>query len=507
MLLFPYKQSSTATRSPALVLLLAIVLAVIFGLLLALGIYPIIIILILLVLGPLLVVYPKLGLWVSIVGALVFAGLIDLYFPALRPLKWGVTILTIALLTISLSIAFLTPVIPRNLSKSPPSLMMWILGFVLFVVFSSLLNWGGFSSLSVGLKGYFQVWGLLFVVYYLIKDEQDAAKLMRFLLILGLIQLPFVLHQFIVLVPKRSGLLAAEHNIVAVDIVAGTFGGSMSGGGRSSSLALLIAVCITMLLASWRAHLTSMRRMTFISLILFLPLLLNEAKIIVVLLPIMLFLLFYDRILTNPFRFIAGLGITSLLLSALFATYLLLPGAQPAGGRSLESVYRQTLEYNVGRLGYGGLALNRLTVYKFWFSEHLQLGSVANLLIGHGPGQTNDGSAILSNSLSTTRYPGYGIGLTGFSAMLWEIGLMGTGMAMALLLSAYRLGEKLAKHWLNTAHWPLIKAAQIAMPLFGINLFHNNFFIVDLSYQALFVLLVSYLLVMSRFIKKPFESK
>ena len=498
---FPYTQSSSIKRSSVWIWLPAIILASFFGSLLALGIYPVIIILVLLVLGPLLVVYPKIGLWVSIIGALVFAGLIDLYFPALRPIKWVVTILSIALLIVSTSSSFLTLTSSPKSFKHPPSLMLWILGFVMCVVFSSLFNWGGLSSLSVGLKGYFQVWGLLFVIYFLIKDEKEAAKLMRFLLILGLIQLPFVLHQFIVLVPKRSGLIAAEHNIVAVDIVAGTFGGSMSGGGRSSSLALLIVVCVTLILASWREGLIGIRRMAVTSFILFLPLLLNEAKIIVVLLPVVMLLLFYDRILTNPFKFIAGLGITSMLLSALFAAYLLLPGAQPAGGRSIESVYRQTLEYNVGRLGYGGLALNRLTVYKFWFDEHMHVGSAANLLIGHGPGQTNDGSAILSNSLSTTRYPGYGIGLTGFSAMLWEIGLIGTGIALTILFSAYRLGDKLAKQWRNTSQWPLIKAAQISMPLFGISLLHNNFFIVDLSYQALFILLVSYLLVMSRFAK------
>jgi len=473
------------------------------GVTLALGIYPVTIVLLALLAGLALIAFPDAGIWVVIVGALVAAGLIDLYMPSLRPLVWGLSLLSMGMAGIALIKALFGQVRNRTVAKEEAELAICALIFVLCAIFSSLANWHGISGFLVGLKGYFQVWGLLVAIYFLTKDELDARRLISFFLLLGILQFPFVLHQFLVLAPQRSGIVFAEHGIVAGDIVTGTFGGSMMGGGRSSNLALLCVFSVTIMLAQWRSGLITTGRAVLATLFLLFPMFLSEAKLFLVLLPIALFLLFRDRILRDPLKAIAGTVALGALLMAIFFAYSLLPSTKSQGVSSLKEMLHQNIEYNIGKRGYGNLLLNRSTVYLFWFKEHAHSDMLVAALIGHGPGATSGGTALNDDSLAYKRYRGYGIGLTGLSSLLWEVGLLGTAAALAIFFSAYRLGGRLVEQWQGTAHWPALKSSQVAIPFFAVSLLHNNYFVFDLSFQTMLIVILGYLLVMARINKKP----
>jgi hypothetical protein len=469
-------------------------LTLMLGVLLALGLYPIALILIVAALGPLLIVFPRFGLWVAILGSLIVSGLIDLYVPKLRPLTWGLMVLSVGLAVVAFGMHHLR--VTTKVNKSENSMLLpCAVFFVVCATFSALVNWHGIAGAAVGLKGFFQVWGICLAIYYLMEDEIDAGRLIKFLLLLGVLQIPSVLHQFIFLVPLRTGIIAEAHGVEAVDVVAGTFGGAMTAGGRSSSLALLNIICMTILGAYWRAKLISRAKVFLLSGIFMFPLLLNEAKIIVVLIPVALFLLYRDQILRHLFKSLMVASALVLGMLAIFSIYVMLPGETG----SVSDMYNDTVAYNIGNKGYGGLVLNRTTVYPFWFKEQIRSGSAVNMLVGYGPGATNTGSAVMNDSLANKRYAGYGIGLTAISAMLWEVGLLGTSVVLAMFYAAYRLGGKLSKRWEGTVHWPLLKAAEISVPLFAANLIHNNYFVIDLSFQALLMVILGYLLAMSRF--------
>lgn len=472
--------------------------AALIGIALGLGIYPVVIVLLAMLAGLALIAYPAIGVWVVIVGALVAAGLIDLYMPSLKLLVWGLSLLSMGIAGIALIKAFFGQVGTRVATKEGNGLTIWALVFVLCTIFSSLANWHGVSGFLVGLKGYFQVWGLLIAIYYLIKDELDARRLISFFLLLGILQLPFVLHQFLVLVPMRSSDILAAKGVVANDIVAGTFGGAMMGGGRSSSLALLCAVCITLVLAQFRSGMSTAGRAALAIVLFLFPMFISEAKIFPVLLPIAMFLLFHDRILRNPLKAIVGSAALAMLLMAVFFAYSLLPGAKSQQGSSLQKMLDENIEYNLGKRGYGNYMLNRSTVYPFWFREHAHGDMLMSAVIGHGPGATSGGTVLNNDSLAYKRYRAYGIGLTGLSSLLWEVGLLGTVAVFAMFLSAYRLGGRLVERWQGTSHWPALKAAQIAISLFAANLLHNNYFVFDLSFQTMLIVILGYLLVMAR---------
>ena len=472
--------------------------SVIFGLLLGIQNYFLLFILVILIIGPMLIFFPKLGLWTAIVGTLVVAGLIDLYLPSLSALKWGIPVLSVLLAIFTMVNSFFLEKRKEEVIKEKSRVIIWLLLFIIVSIFSSLANWQGISAFAVGLKGYFQVWGLLFVIYYLYDNEKDAGHLISFFLFLALIQWPFVLHQFFVMVPKRTSIQAAEHGIVAVDVVAGTFGASMNGGGRSPSLALLSMISLSLLLARWKVGLINTKKMVILGCIGIFPLFLNEAKVVIVLMPILVFMIFQDQILKSPIKALLGFAVTCSLLFSILASYLILPGSENEKSFDATDFYHESVDYNIGNRGYGNFLLNRTTVYPFWLKEHMRSDKILELLIGHGPGAGNGGSSIIDSTLATKQYLGYGIGLTSMSRMLWEIGLLGTIIGLILLFSIYKLAGKLSRQWENTNQWPLIKTAQISIPLFVVNLFHNDYFVADLSFQMMFVLILGYILVMSK---------
>lgn len=481
--------------SALLLWLSAIVLSGIFGLTLAFGIYPLTIGFFVLIAGSMLVLKPLAGTWIVIVGSLIFAGVIDLYMPALQPIKW-------ALAGLAMGISFIAYVMKGNVRKKIPkvkfktSLLLFLWLFFAYVILISMFSWHGVGAFLTSFKAYFQVWGVLVAVYYVIDKEIDAARLMKFLLVLGVMQLPFVFHQFFVLIPQRSTEAFALRGMVAADVVAGTFGGTMMGGGRSSSLAMLCVLGITIVLAQFRSGLTSMMRTVILLAIFVLPMFLSEAKLFIVLLPIALFILYKDKLVKDPLKFLIGAIAVLLLLGAIFFAYSLIPGAESQQNMGLEEMWDSNISYNFGDRGYGNALLNRTTVYSFWLHEHLSWAEILHMFFGHGAGETQGGVFVGPDLTLLKKYPGYGIGLTGVSTLLWELGLVGTILVIGIFVSAYKLAGRLFVVWKGTLHEPLIKSAQVGVVLFATSLLHNNYFSFDISYQALFIVVLGYLISM-----------
>lgn len=480
----------------------AIVLSGIFGLTLAFGIYPLTIGFFVLIAGAVLVMKPLAGTWIVIIGSLIFSGLIDLYLPGLQPIKW-------ALAGLSMGVALVAYVFSSNPHKiggnklgPSSSLIFWLWTFFAYVILLSLFNWHGFAKFVTSFKGYFQVWGVLIALYYLVNKEADSRRIVKFILILGVIQLPFVFHQFFVLIPQRTSEEFALRGMVAADVVAGTFGGSMTGGGRSSSLALLCALGITLALSYYREHIWKLKTVLIFLSVFMVPMFFSEAKLFIVLLPVALFLLYKDKLLEDPLKFIFGAIGVLLLLASIFFAYSLIPGADSQQSLSLQDMWDSNVSYNFGDRGYGNLLLNRTTVYAFWVEENFRLTEILHILFGYGAGETQGGVLMHEASELLRKYPGYGISLTGISTILWELGLVGLVIVAMVFISAYKLGSNLLRNSKYPLSKPMINAARISVVLFAISLLHNSYFFFDLSYQSLFVLVFGYLLVMYKISRK-----
>lgn len=467
------------------------------GALLGLSAYPVVVGLLALIAGGAILASPRLAVWVTLVGALCFSGLIELYLPALQQIRWLFSVLSIALVLVAV-LRYLTE--PHQPGRSDPGVVritVLALCFVASVLAASIAAGMSAKEVLVGLKNYFQMWGILTALALFRYEPGQVSRFIRLLAMLALVQMPFVLHQFLVLVPQRSTQAAAEHFVVAVDIVAGTFGGSMAGGGRSTDLAILASIAIVYFFARWKFGQSGLGRTLLLSVIAFSPMLFNEAKLTLVLLPLGLMMLFPHAVLQRPFAALLGVAMTVGVLATIVAVYSVLPGADGQRSKSLESFVEESLAYNIGNKGYGSAVLNRTTVYPFWWQEHARRDDWMGAFFGHGPGSTNQVSSTVTETLATKRYLGYAIGLTGLSTLLWETGLVGAVIFVSLIAYATLHAQRLRRRASSQRWQPELQTVQIGLVMLGVSLLHCNYLAFDLGYQGMFVLLLGYLLAMS----------
>lgn len=477
-------------------LALVLLLASMMGALMGLGAYLPVFALLALIAGGAILLAPRLAVWAALVGALCIAGLIELYLPGLQQVRWLFSLLSIVLMLVA-AVRFLAQPQQRCVAQ-PGGEAVVLLCFVCVacVVAGALAAGMSGAAALVGLKNYFQMWGVLAALALLGYQAAQASQFIRLLAMLALVQMPFVLHQFLVLVPQRSTQAAAERFVVAVDVVAGTFGGSMAGGGRSSDLAILAAIAIVYFFARWKAGQSSLVRAALLSALAFCPMLFNEAKLSLVLIPLGLLLLFPQAVLRRPLTMLMGVGACVGALVGVLALYAALPGADGQRSGSIGRFVEGAMAYNIGQKGYGSAVLNRSTVYGFWWREHARRDDWKGAVFGHGPGASSSASATVSDTLSTTRYSGYAIGLTGVSTLLWDTGLLGTAAFVLLLLAAARQAWRLARDSRLAAWRAELQTAQIGLVFLCVSLLHSNYIAFDLGYQAMMVLLLGYVLAM-----------
>jgi len=319
---------------------------------------------------------PRLAMWVATLGALCVAGLVELYLPGMQVIRWVFSLLSLTLVLIA-AIRYLgNERLPGKTDPGVVRLAVLCLGFVFCTVASAIAVGMSASEAVVAFKNYFQMWGVLCALALFGYTQRQASRFIGVLAGLSLIQMPFVLHQYFVLVPKRSSQAAAEHFVVAVDVVAGTFGGSMAGGGRSSDLAILAALAIVFFFARWKYGKATLGTTLLCSLVAFMPMLFSEAKLSLVLIPLGLFLLFPRAIFERPFAALLGFGALLGVLAVVVVVYANLPGADAQRSTSVQSYVDEALAYNIGNKDYGSGRLNRSTVYSFWWHEHVGRGDL-----------------------------------------------------------------------------------------------------------------------------------
>lgn len=458
-----------------------------------------------------LIASPLVLLWVVLIGGLVLSGVAELYFPSLGQARWGVALAAIALGAASLVFGMWAHrPIPATPTRAWSSIATWSLLFLLIALFSAFLNLGLSFDTVVGLKGYFQVWGILLAFVLLPLRAPSVERTMMFLFWLGLIQLPFILHQHFVLVPQRSGIADAARGMVAQDILVGTFSGSMSGGGAGPAMAVLLLIALTIAIAMWRVGKISFIKLALASIAFFLPLAIGEHKIALVLLPVGLFVVFDDKVRRNPLGAIGLATISGVLLAVLFIVFTLLPRAGSTRLLTPDEYWNEMWSYNAGERGYGNYALNRTTVYPFWAKYHQTAGgSVIQTLVGHGPGSSKDARGGLSeHSLAAERFPGYGIGLTGISGLLWDTGVLGTLAVLGLLVSAYRTVRNLLLQTpTGSVRWANLKGAQAGIAMIGFSFLHNNMFLYEIGFQTMTMLLLGYVAYVERTLAPPFAGR
>ena len=424
----------------------------------------------------------------SIVGGIVVSGLLQLYIPQLQFLRWvfaGSTMLF--LISVVLGAIFI-----KNENHRPfPSLFWWGCLFLFVCVITTSFNWNGLGQVVFGWKGYFQVWGLFFGLSIIQFKPRLFSSIPRTLILISLIQVPIAFQQFLFLVPQREGL--GSFGVVPVDVVAGTFGASLFGGGANAVLSLYQIFIVGGLLALWQRSQLQTIYLVVTSIFLLSPIAINESKVSILYIGLTIFVLFYRDIVFKPLRFLIVMGAMVLILVGLISSYSLMFHASNIDSpmELIEQTYFQNTEN-----GYGKLELNRITSLTFWAAEH---GShnIVQTIFGHGLGESreSDGGVLLNRTVADSHYSGLGIGLTAVSALLWETGVIGLTAIIGLFISAFRLAGKLALDLVEKPYLSgLFSAIQAGLVTFSLSMLHKSFFVFHIGYQVFLMLLLGLLI-------------
>jgi hypothetical protein len=214
------------------------------------------------------------------------------------------------------------------------------------------------------------------------------------------------------------------------------------------------------------------------------PLFIGETKIVLIVLPLTLLVLYRREILNNPAQglmvVVFGTGVV-VVLGAIYLNIM---------GMTLERSIQDSLAYNVGKTGYGPWKLNRTSVLTFWFEKQGWHDPIA-AVFGNGLSAAMDSTT--PPGFLARHYAGMGIGLTAASQLLWEQGAVGFLLLAAVLFGAWRTAGRLAA----TAHEPWVRAdaaaLQAVVPVFLLWLFYRNSLIESVPIQIVFACVLGYL--------------
>lgn len=439
---------------------------------------------------------PHWLLWTAVVGGLFVAGVARLYFPQIQQIRW-LLIPIGALLLVYTALAFRASrqQVPSN---EVPAIIWWAIAFFLVSLVANANSDFDLDRFLVGFKGYFQVWPLLLAIALYPWAASTMDKLPRVILVIAFLQLPFVLHQFFILVPKRVGM---EGGIVAVDIVAGTFGASLEGGGATASLNAFLAIVFAGVLAARENRILSWPQVLVLSTLLLAPMLINMAKVSVFYLLAVLLVVYAGDALKRPSRFLGALA-GSVLLAVILIGAFTLGAPSKSGIKTWQDLIAFTYQYNVADDYVSGTGtMSRARTLGYWFESH-GLHDIRGALFGHGLGFTRvPDREFALRSVVRAELKGMPseinlnqeIGKTGIAAVLWETGIVGVicllGIVASNFLSAGRLARCSSQYPERAA---ALRAAQVGMVIYFITFWHKSGIVYDVVYQTSLVVLIGY---------------
>jgi len=435
-----------------------------------------------LLIGSILLAKPIWNIWMVLFLGLLVVGVLPLWLDFLAAKAvWGVSLLGFLIFLG----AIYRVVTDSSLARTTPTFIWLALAFFLFAVINSIVQWYSAGEFIGGAKRYFQVWGLMFALAWSVADRNQFRRWRMFMLIVALTQLPFAFYELLVLVPKREALAMSLPFLVPIDVVAGTFGASLYSGGSNGDMAAFLIFILAFLLAHYREKTLSRKYLVLLSIPVLAPLFMGETKVVVILLPLTFLVLYRRELIARPHYGVLGLVVGGLLTAAAGYAYLSL------SKKSLDEQIADTLAYNVYNTGYGSSALNRTSVLTFWAEQQGEHDPVS-FVLGNGLGSAHTAASLIPGHVAE-RYPGYGIGLTAASTLLWETGIIGFGLFASIIALAWRCAGRLRR----TADDPAVRAdasaIQVALVLFAFYLFYRASLLETLSFQAVFSALLGYL--------------
>jgi hypothetical protein len=421
--------------------------------------------------------------WFVMIMGLIVTGLAQLYVPQLKYVRYIVPLASGPLLLHGLTDYFTSWT--RSRVQPFPTIMAWAIAFALACLVSALVNLSDPVVALVGIKDYLGMWVFFVCVVFLRWPPNFIKRVAWGLFLIALLQLPFVAQEYLILVPKRMGL---GGGIVPVDIVAGTFGAILEAGGANAVLAAYEVCVVACLLALWKNGALSGLKTVVFSVALLSPMVINQARITALYVPLAFIVVFHRDIAAKPLKFIVAACSMAGLLSILMAALVVGSNSDKVKNSAdlVNLIIEQQTESANQRVGQYS-ELSRWTALTFWAQEHIRANPI-NTLIGHGVGASreNAGAVVGATSLAEKKYGGLRIGYTALSALLWDTGVIGLITVLGMFASAFFTAGSVASYYRGKDKFMtgLFEGMQAGMAVMTLSLAHKDFFVNHLPYQA-----------------------
>lgn len=294
--------------------------------------------------------------------------------------------------------------------------------FFLVVGVSTAANTPPFLQVVVGGKNLVMLWSLFLVLAMGAVAMSSLERGFRLLFGLAWLQVPFVLYQFLVVAPKRSDL--GGRFGVSWDSIVGTYGGDPMGGGFSGTMAYMLILTMVLAIALRKYQLIRLRAVIGVWLASLFAIGVAEIKVVVVLLPIGIAVLFWRDILRMPLKaLLGGLGTLALLLGILLLYNQIHVGDPHRRAHDLTELMDQTFGYSLdSQLISASGEMGRTTAIVFWYHEGFQHDPLRGM-IGYGPGASRSSSSLIVGEVA--RKYKFGIDRSTMTQLLWDLGLVG----------------------------------------------------------------------------------
>lgn len=473
-------RKSSGISMVGLISLIAFLLISIFVGLLATTANPIIIVLgVGAIFGILIIKKPAINVWLILALGLLFVGIVPLWTEGFATkVSWVVSILGFLML-----FSTLFSLLVNRESRKNTAPFVWIgLAFFIHCVIFGLVNWYSPVEFISGIKRYFQVISLLFVFSWIGFTEAQVSRWLKFMVFVVIAQLPWALYQLMMLVPIRESIKYAYPGMVPIDVVAGTFGASLHGGGSSGDMAIFLVIIVGFILAQINEPMLKKKKLLLFMPFALVPLFLGETKIVVIILPIIFLMVYRKELIRRPIFALFSMLIGAVITFSTVAAYSIYHGD------SVDSSISDTVDYNLQQTGYGGNYLNRTTVLSFWYSNQ-GLHDPIGFVLGNGIGSAHSSTG----GHVAAKFIGYGIDLNTASTLLWEQGALGTSLFVLIFVSAWNAAGKLSRAIESPVERAHVYAIQCALPILLIYLVYRVSFLENLPFQVFFYLMLGYL--------------
>ena len=320
-----------------------------------------------------------------------------------------------------------------------PAYLWSLLIFITIAIFATATGLPNSYTLQISIRNLFFFWGVYFILISYSNFSPNFFRILwLFFLAMGILQLPMVIYQRLILSSVRT-------DSTYWDSVIGTFPGDKLAG-DSGGMAFFLIATATMAVSIWRHGQLNGKFTLLIIGLLIAPIFFGEIKVSYLLMPIMAALIFREELKKNPLKFITGMLIAIILIIGVYLAGKHFNSKTDELNKpfDLNQEYQAVFGYSLDKDNWDGNVMGRFTLLNFWWDKNKN--EPLRLTLGYGLGSGNLNNAFSNSGSEGWKYRPVSIANTLAASLLWDSGIFGLLAYTAIHIFGAMRAAKLAKN-------------------------------------------------------------